>query len=83
MQAPRLLPCPAQAQSALGSMGFPVLMHVLQDDREDVELVRGALECLLLAMGGGEELDAGVTPGEAAGTIGPAETQLVRATPHV
>jgi hypothetical protein len=42
---------------ALGNMGFPVLVSVLMDDRDDIELVRGALESLVLAMGmpaGGE-----------------------------
>jgi hypothetical protein len=31
-------------------MGIPVLLAVLQDDRDDLDLVRGALECLVAAM---------------------------------
>jgi hypothetical protein len=38
-------------------MGLPVLASVLQDDRDDVDLVRGALEVLVLAMGGAEDID--------------------------
>ncbi|KAL3499310.1 hypothetical protein ACH5RR_038403 [Cinchona calisaya] len=34
------------AQLAFGAMGFPVLLSVLKDERDDVELVRGALETL-------------------------------------
>ncbi|GAX81853.1 hypothetical protein CEUSTIGMA_g9281.t1 [Chlamydomonas eustigma] len=46
-----------KAQVALGNMGLPVLVSVLMDDRDDIELVRGALESLVLAVGlpaGGE-----------------------------
>ncbi|KAK9814747.1 hypothetical protein WJX72_010794 [[Myrmecia] bisecta] len=39
----------AQAQLALGASGFPVLCGVLRDERNDVEMVRSALECLLVA----------------------------------
>lgn len=35
------------AQLALGAMGFPVLMEVLKEEREDLDMVRGALEVLL------------------------------------
>ncbi|KAL5223510.1 hypothetical protein ABZP36_010149 [Zizania latifolia] len=38
------------AQMSFGAMGFPVLINVLKEDREDVELVRGALETLVSAM---------------------------------
>lgn len=31
-------------------IGFPVLLNVLKEDREDVELVRGALETLVSAL---------------------------------
>ena len=40
----------AQAQLALGNGGFPVLMHALREERGDVELVRGVLECLVIAL---------------------------------
>jgi hypothetical protein len=45
-----LLPCWAQAQLALGAMGFPVLGEVLREERDDVEMVVGALECLTNAL---------------------------------
>ncbi|GJM95499.1 hypothetical protein PR202_ga12241 [Eleusine coracana subsp. coracana] len=38
------------AQMSFGAMGFPVLLNVLKEDREDVELVRGALETLVGAL---------------------------------
>ncbi|KAK3413135.1 hypothetical protein EUGRSUZ_I01732 [Eucalyptus grandis] len=38
------------AQLAFGVMGFPVLMGVLKEEREDVEMVRGALETLVGAL---------------------------------
>ncbi|XP_077226549.1 golgin Putative 6 [Tasmannia lanceolata] len=37
------------AQLAFGAMGFPVLMAVLKEERDDVEMVRGALETLVSA----------------------------------
>jgi len=40
-----------QAQLAVGAMGFPVLAEVLREDREDVELLQGALEVLINACG--------------------------------
>ncbi len=43
-----LTPLP-QAQLAFGSMGIPVLMAVLRDDRGDTELMQGALEALVAA----------------------------------
>ncbi|KAK9825363.1 hypothetical protein WJX81_004059 [Elliptochloris bilobata] len=47
-----------QAQVALGNAGLPVLCTVLCDERGDLEMVRGALECLVLA----------VHPGASSGT---------------
>ncbi|XP_022133800.1 golgin candidate 6 isoform X1 [Momordica charantia] len=37
-------------QLAFGAMGFPVLMSVLKEERDDVEMVRGALETLVSAL---------------------------------
>ena len=47
---PAAMRSPAQAQLALGNGGFPVLMHALREERGDVELVRGVLECLVIAL---------------------------------
>ncbi|CAL5356206.1 unnamed protein product [Camellia sinensis] len=38
------------AQLAFGAMGFPVLVSVLKEERDDVEMVRGALETLVSAL---------------------------------
>lgn len=38
------------AQLAFGAMGFPVMMGVLKEERDDVEMVRGALETLVGAL---------------------------------
>ncbi|RZC68152.1 hypothetical protein C5167_031407 [Papaver somniferum] len=38
------------AQLAFGAMGFPVLMGVLREERDDVEMVRGAVETLVSAL---------------------------------
>ncbi|PRQ54047.1 hypothetical protein RchiOBHm_Chr2g0173241 [Rosa chinensis] len=38
------------AQLAFGAMGFPVMMGVLREERDDVEMVRGALETLVGAL---------------------------------
>lgn len=38
------------AQLAFGAMGFPVLLTVLKEERDDVEMVRGALETLVSAL---------------------------------
>ncbi len=38
--------------------GVPLLMSVLQDDRDDVDLMRGALECFVHAMRQPQGLDA-------------------------
>ncbi len=40
-----------QAQAAVGNAGFPVLCGILREERADVDLVRGALECLAIALG--------------------------------
>ncbi|CAI9094132.1 OLC1v1029821C1 [Oldenlandia corymbosa var. corymbosa] len=37
-------------QLAFGAMGFPVLLSVLREERDDVEMVRGALETLISAL---------------------------------
>ncbi|XVE84048.1 hypothetical protein DITRI_Ditri16bG0137600 [Diplodiscus trichospermus] len=37
-------------QLAFGAMGFPVLIGVLKEERDDVEMVRGALETLASAL---------------------------------
>ncbi|KAG6693854.1 hypothetical protein I3843_09G022700 [Carya illinoinensis] len=38
------------AQLAFGAMGFPVILAVLKEERDDVEMVRGALETLVGAL---------------------------------
>ncbi|XP_050223398.1 golgin candidate 6 [Mercurialis annua] len=38
------------AQMAFGGMGFPVLMGVLKEERDDIEMVRGSLETLVSAL---------------------------------
>ncbi|XVF57971.1 hypothetical protein PTKIN_Ptkin07bG0025200 [Pterospermum kingtungense] len=38
------------AQLAFGAMGFPVLIGVLKEERDDVEMIRGALETLVSAL---------------------------------
>ncbi|XP_042471212.1 golgin candidate 6 isoform X1 [Zingiber officinale] len=38
------------AQMSFGAMGFPVLLNVLKEERDDVELIRGALETILSAL---------------------------------
>ncbi|GMP96642.1 hypothetical protein CsSME_00045184 [Camellia sinensis var. sinensis] len=38
------------AQLAFGAMGFSVLLSVLKEERDDVEMVRGALETLVSAL---------------------------------
>ncbi|XP_052209054.1 golgin candidate 6 isoform X3 [Diospyros lotus] len=38
------------AQLAFGAMGFPVLLSVLKEERDDVEMVRGVLETLVSAL---------------------------------
>ncbi|KAL1834785.1 hypothetical protein ACET3Z_004436 [Daucus carota] len=38
------------AQLAFGAMGFPVLLNVMKEERDDVEMVRGALETFVSAL---------------------------------
>ncbi|KAF2308455.1 hypothetical protein GH714_009748 [Hevea brasiliensis] len=38
------------AQLAFGAMGFPVLMGVLKEERDDIEMIRGSLETLVSAL---------------------------------
>ncbi|XP_061368732.1 golgin candidate 6-like isoform X1 [Gastrolobium bilobum] len=38
------------AQLAFGAMGFPIMLSVLKEERDDVEMVRGALETLVSAL---------------------------------
>ncbi|XP_057810431.1 golgin candidate 6-like [Salvia miltiorrhiza] len=38
------------AQLAFGAMGFPVLLSVLKEERDDVEMIRGAIETLVSAV---------------------------------
>ncbi|PQQ13230.1 golgin candidate 6-like isoform X2 [Prunus yedoensis var. nudiflora] len=40
----------SNAQLAFGAMGFPVMMGILKEERDDVEMVRGALETLVSAL---------------------------------
>lgn len=37
-------------QLAFGAMGFPIMLSVLKEERDDVEMVRGALETLVSAL---------------------------------
>lgn len=43
-----------RAQLAFGAMGFPVMAQVVRE-REDLEMVQAALECLSHAVGGSSE----------------------------
>ncbi|KAK9102496.1 hypothetical protein Sjap_019750 [Stephania japonica] len=38
------------AQLAFGAMGFPVLLGVLKEERDDVDMIRGSLETLVSAL---------------------------------
>ncbi|OAY70842.1 Golgin candidate 6 [Ananas comosus] len=40
----------SSAQMAFGAMGFPILLNVIKEERDDVEMVRGALETLVSAL---------------------------------
>lgn len=42
--------CALQAQHAISTMGLPVLLAVLAEDRDDLELLKGALEVLHLSV---------------------------------
>lgn len=57
-------PC-MQAQVALGNMGLPVLLSVLRDDRDDMDLVHGALESLVAATASHSHGGHGVAPSTA------------------
>jgi hypothetical protein len=58
-----LLASNAQAQLAVGHIGLHVLCAVLREDRDDVQLVRGALEALLQAVTrSAEQAPGGVEP---------------------
>ena len=39
-----------QAQLTFGEMGIPVLVTVLFEDKDDLELIRGALEAMINAI---------------------------------
>jgi hypothetical protein len=39
-----------QAKKILGMTGLPVLCNILKEDRGDREMLRGALECLNIAI---------------------------------
>lgn len=47
-------------------MGLPILAAVLSDDRDDLDLVRGALEVLLLAMAGADSAQPAAGGGSSA-----------------
>ncbi|KAL3691527.1 hypothetical protein R1sor_005178 [Riccia sorocarpa] len=38
------------AKVAFGSMGFPIIMSIFRDEREDIDMIRGALETLLASV---------------------------------
>ncbi|KAK7265981.1 hypothetical protein RIF29_18618 [Crotalaria pallida] len=38
------------SQLAIGAMGFPIMLSILKEERDDVEMVRGALETLVSAL---------------------------------
>ena len=40
-----------QAQAAVGQSGLPVLCNILRSDSAEVELLQGALECLVATLG--------------------------------
>ncbi|KAG0470454.1 hypothetical protein HPP92_017154 [Vanilla planifolia] len=40
----------SSAQLAFGAMGFPVILSVLKEERDDTEMIRGALETLISAL---------------------------------
>jgi hypothetical protein len=55
-----------QAQLAMGAMGLPVVLAVLQEDRDDLELLKGALEVLQLTVALPEAASAAGSRGGAA-----------------
>ncbi|KAF6263900.1 hypothetical protein COO60DRAFT_308594 [Scenedesmus sp. NREL 46B-D3] len=55
-----------RAQLAMGAMGLPVVLAVLQEDRDDLELLKGALEVLQLTLALPESASAAGNRGGAA-----------------
>lgn len=41
----------AQAKLAVGAHGLPMLCTVVKEERQDIEMLRGALECLTIVIG--------------------------------
>ncbi len=41
----------AQAKVAVGAHGLPVLCLVVKEERQEIEMLRGALECLTIVIG--------------------------------
>ncbi|KAL2641338.1 hypothetical protein R1flu_008925 [Riccia fluitans] len=53
------------AKVAFGSMGFPIIMAIFRDEREDIDMIRGALETLLASVtseGSFHEEQSGMIP---------------------
>eukprot|EP00883_Tetradesmus_obliquus_P001778 jgi/Sobl393_1/11873/SZX62368.1 len=65
-QLSHLLQDNPRAQLAMGAMGLPVLLAVLQEDRDDLELLKGALEVLQLTVALPEAASAAGSRGGAA-----------------
>ncbi len=40
-----------QAKLAVGAHGLPLLCTVVKEERQDIEMLRGALECLTVVIG--------------------------------
>lgn len=40
-----------QAKLAVGAHGLPLLCTVVKEERQDIEMLRGALECLTIVIG--------------------------------
>jgi len=40
-----------QAKSAVGAHGLPLLCTVVKEERQDIEMLRGAMECLTIVIG--------------------------------
>lgn len=40
-----------QARLAVGAHGLPMLCTVVKEERQDIEMLRGALECLTIVIG--------------------------------
>lgn len=43
-----------QGQLAVGAMGYPILCEVVREEREDLDMLHGALECLVLSLACGQ-----------------------------